>query len=354
MTALSCDATLTLTDANDFQSRLRAFLDEYDVEYRDDGERIAIELPGGEATFKKSRVGLHMKAEAASRDGLETQRAVIEHYVTLFAGDNALPLHWHGDVVAAPTFANFREMRVTRVEDISPSMRRLTLTGEDLARFDHPEEWHVRLHLPPEGLAEPQWPRPTAAGGTHWPPAEKRAEVRYYTVRRLDLARGEVEIDFLLHEAPGPGGNFARRARPGDLCGMAGPFGRGVTQASHYLIGGDETALPAIARLLETLPASARVEAWIEVETPADELELTIPDHCRVTWCHRQGEWAPSERIAEAVIAAMPAVCDDLFVWFSGEAEPTHALRRRLKQEFRLHKGQHLVTGYWRRDNEDA
>lgn len=353
MTALSCDATLTLTDANDFQSRLRAFLDEYDIGYRSDDARLVIELPGGEASFKKSRVGLHMKAEAESRDGLETQRAVIEYYVTLFASDNALPLHWHGDVVAAPTFANFREMRVVDVVDISPSMRRLKLAGEDLERFDHPEEWHVRLHCPPEGLQNPQWPRPTAEGGTHWPPDDKRAEIRYYTVRRIDVARGEVEIDFLLHEAPGPGGDFARRARPGDILGMAGPHGRGVAPASHYLIGGDETALPAIARLLETLPASARVEAWIEVDTPADELDLVVPAHCRLVWCHRNGVYPPSERVAEAVIAAMPESTEDLFVWFSGEAEASHALRKRLKQTFSLKKGQHLVTGYWRRDEAD-
>ncbi|MDH4571459.1 hypothetical protein CUR86_02585 [Salinicola acroporae] len=152
-----------------------------------------------------SRVGLHLEAEADARDGLETLRGIIEHYVSLFAGENALPLHWHGDVVAAPTFANFREMRVVRVEELSPSIRRLTLSGENLARFDHPQEWHVRLHFPPVGIDRPQWPRPTAEGGTQWPPEDRRAEIRYYTIRRLDVASGEVEIDFLLHEAPGPG-----------------------------------------------------------------------------------------------------------------------------------------------------
>ncbi|WP_251975866.1 siderophore-interacting protein [Salinicola avicenniae] len=350
MTALRCDATLTLTDVNDFQSRLTAFLDEYDVAYSRDASGVAIELPGGQARFRAIRVGLHMEAHAESRDGLETLRGIIEHYVGLFAGDNALPLHWHGDVMAAPTFANFREMTVVRVEDISPSMRRLTLAGEDLARFDHPEEWHVRLHLPPEGIERPQWPRPTAEGGTQWPPAAQRAEIRYYTIRRLDVARGEVEIDFLLHEAPGPGGDFARRARLGDLCGMAGPYGRGVADARHYLLAGDETALPAISRLLETLPASARVDAWLEVDSAADELALPVPTHGRVQWCHRGDAHEPSEQLAEAVVASMPAAREDLFVWFAGEADVSQRLRKCLKREFGLEKGQHLVTGYWKRE----
>lgn len=350
MTALRCDATLTLTDVNNFQLRLIEFLNEYDVAYRSDDDGIAIELPGGTARFSAIRVGLRLEACAEARDGLETLRGIIEHYVALFAGDNALPLHWHGDVVAAPTFANFREMQVTRIEELTPSMRRLTLVGENLARFDHPEEWHVRLHFPPEGIAVPQWPRPTAEGGTQWPPEEQRAAVRYYTIRRLDVAKGEVEIDFLLHAAPGPGGDFARRAKPGDICGMAGPYGRGVAEASHYLLAGDETALPAISRLLETLPTSARVEAWLEVESPLDELALLVPDHCRVSWCHRCHGHAPSEQLATAVVGSLPDTRDDLFVWFAGEAEVSQRLRKRLKQEFGLRKGQHLVTGYWKRD----
>jgi NADPH-dependent ferric siderophore reductase len=351
MTALRCDATLTLTDVNNFQLRLRAFLDEYDVPYRADDILTVIELPGGEAHFAAIRVGLHMEARAEARDGLETLRGIIEHYVSLFAGENALPLHWHGDVVAAPTFANFREMRVTRIEDLSPSIRRLTLSGENLARFDHPEEWHVRLHFPPAGIERPQWPRPTAEGGTQWPPEKERAEIRYYTIRRLDVARGEVEIDFLLHEAPGPGGDFARRARPGDLCGMAGPYGRGVAEASHYLLAGDETAIPAISRLLETLPGHARVEAWLEVESPVDALELPVPDHCDVQWRYRCRGFGPSEQLAAAVAEAIPATRDDLFVWFAGEADVSQRLRKRLKQEFGLQKGQHLVTGYWKRES---
>ncbi|KAA0018781.1 siderophore-interacting protein [Salinicola corii] len=351
MTAQRCDATLTLTDVNDFRLRLIAFLDEYDVAYRSDERQVAIDLPGGEARFSVSRVGLHLEAEADARDGLETLRGIIEHYVALFAGENALPLHWHGDVVAAPTFANFREMRVARIEELSPSIRRLTLTGENLARFDHPEEWHVRLHFPPPGIDRPQWPRPTAEGGTQWPPEDRRAEIRYYTIRRLDVASGEVDIDFLLHEAPGPGGDFARRAKPGDICGMAGPYGRGVAEASHYLLAGDETAIPAIARLLETLPASAQVEAWLEVESPVDELELPVADHCRISWRHRCRGHAPSEQLAAAVVEAMPDTRDDLFVWFAGEADVSQCLRKRLKQEFGLQKGQHLVTGYWKRES---
>lgn len=73
------------------------------------------------------------------------------------------------------------------------------------------------------------------------------AATRYYTIRRIDAAAGWLEIDFVLHEAPGLAGDFARLARPGDICGMSGPCGLGVKPAGHYLLAGDETALPAIA-----------------------------------------------------------------------------------------------------------
>ena len=87
MTALRCDATLTLTDVNNFQLRLRAFLDEYDVPNRADDILTVVELPGGEAHFTNIHVGLHLEARAVARDGLETLRGIIEHYVSLFAGD---------------------------------------------------------------------------------------------------------------------------------------------------------------------------------------------------------------------------------------------------------------------------
>ena len=72
-----------------------------------------------------------------------------------------------------------RRVRVTRVEQLSPRMVRVTFTGDDLGAF----AWngpaaHIKLIFPEEGQAEPPMPQPDGPRPTR---------VRTYTPRRFDL-----------------------------------------------------------------------------------------------------------------------------------------------------------------------
>ncbi|CAH1650884.1 Fe(3+)-hydroxamate ABC transporter permease FhuB [Hyphomicrobiales bacterium] len=79
---------------------------------------------------------------------------------------------------------------------------------------------------------------------------------RVYTIRAIDHARKELAIDVVLHD-DSVGSNWARNAEPGDRAGLLGPGGGDVIPADWYLLCGDETALPAIARIAAELPAGA-------------------------------------------------------------------------------------------------
>ena len=59
--------------------------------------------------------------------------------------------------------------------------------------------------------------------------------------------------------------------------------------ADWHLFAGDEAAIPAISAALESLPADAIGQVFIEVAGPDDEIELTGPDGVRSTWVHRGG-----------------------------------------------------------------
>lgn len=63
--------------------------------------------------------------------------------------------------------------------------------------------------------------------------------------------------------------------KPGDVVQIAGPRSgfRLDPNVTHLLIGGDETALPAIGSILEALPAGVAVEVFIE-----------IPDEANAPW----------------------------------------------------------------------
>ena len=103
-----------------------------------------------------------------------------------------------------------------------------------------------------------------------------RGSMRTYTVRseRLDAVYPEIDVDFVMHfDADGNGGpaaNWAQNARPGDALTIIGPNNRAahcVTAetyagiewrpglAQRVLLAGDETAVPAISAILESLPA---------------------------------------------------------------------------------------------------
>ena len=55
----------------------------------------------------------------------------------------------------------------------------------------------------------------------------------------------------------------------------------------RYLLAGDITALPAIARWLEMMPAAAAGWVFVEITDPSQEIELTVPEGVEVRWLHR-------------------------------------------------------------------
>lgn len=228
-----------------------------------------------------------------------------------------------------------RRMQVVGSTRIAPRMQRLRLAGEALEPFDTDANLHVRLHVPVD----------TTEPGEQ----ELGFATRYYTIRRIDAAAGWVDLDFVLHEAPGPAGDFARSARIGDLCGMSGPCGLGIKPAARYLLAGDETALPAIARITEKLPADTTGIVLIEVDGPEDRLELTAPVGMDCRWIYRRADHVAEgagfiAQVAQA-IAATAAGPKDHFVWIAAEFTAYEALRAPLKA---IVKARSICVPYWR------
>lgn len=239
----------------------------------------------------------------------------------------------------------YRLLRVTAITDPGPHLRRLRLEGPALARFATDEDLHVRLWLPAGAGAPP--PRPTlGADGRPLGVARGMAgAMRYYTIRRIDAASGWLEVDFVLHDAAGPGADFARRAVPGAICGMSGPCGHGVPSARRLLLAGDETALPAIARIAEGLGADAAGIALIEVEGSEDVLPFDHPPGLAVSWIFRRD--AGRHPLAAALGPLLPGFggADD-FVWIAGEFDQLQTLKPGLAA---LPRARQLCVPYWRR-----
>src|SRR5690606_39963395 len=158
---------------------------------------------------------------------------------------------------------HIRKAEVVRTRRLSSALMRVTLGGPDLAGFEaHTPDDHVKLIFPdPDGtlrLPEPngnmlRWPRPSPT-------------TREYTVRHYDPIANEIDLDFVLHDG-GLASEWARTVEAGEIMYVAGPPGGLIVPDNYdrYLLAGDITALPAIARWLETLPRTAAGWALIEV-----------------------------------------------------------------------------------------
>ncbi|EQD81741.1 hypothetical protein GCM10009533_14810 [Saccharopolyspora spinosporotrichia] len=70
------------------------------------------------------------------------------------------------------------------------------------------------------------------------------------------------------------------------------------------LLVGDETALPAIASILEALPSGVRAEVFAEVPDSGDVLSIPTAADARVQWLPRLGCEAPGVLVADALRAA--------------------------------------------------
>ena len=178
-----------------------------------------------------------------------------------------------------------RRLDVLRVVDITPRMRRITLGGPELAGFvSLGSDDHIKLMFPQNAAEQAALQSPTFSIKGDGP----QPAMRDYTPRRFDLSLGELDIDFVLH-GDGPASTWAEQAQVGQHLYIGGPRGSMIVPDifDSYLLIGDETALPAIARRLEELPAGRKVLAVIEIADAAEQQALQSAAELEVIWVLR-------------------------------------------------------------------
>lgn len=246
-----------------------------------------------------------------------------------------------------------RRLRVVRVESLTPSLRRVILGGDELAGFVSASfDDHVKVFFPQPGQDAPVLPVPGPDGlvFAHYAP---RPVVRDFTPRGYDPAAGELAIEFALHEA-GPATDWARQARTGQYLGIAGPRGSRVIPAGfdwHLLIG-DDTALPAIARRLQELPAGTQAIAVIEVADAAARMPLTSAASLRSLWCQRNASTRDNPLLDAVRTLQLPG--GQGYAWAAGESAAIRAVRQHLIAERGLDRSRVHAAGYWKRGSADV
>jgi NADPH-dependent ferric siderophore reductase len=227
-------------------------------------------------------------------------------------------------------------------------------------------------------------------------PDDHRNPIRTYTVRAVRAELREIDVDVVVHPVDGPASLWAENAMVGDELIVLGPNAHYVgdhggvdflppPRAKHILLAGDETALPAIAAILERLPATASGHAIVEVPHSDDAVCMSSHPGFTVEVLARHGR-AQGELLVPAVQAVAPILLqstrrspaaqpelldvdidqellwevpsDDhggpaqqaavLYAWLAGEAGVIKSLRRHLVSELGVDRRSVAFMGYWR------
>ncbi|WP_295518267.1 siderophore-interacting protein [uncultured Stenotrophomonas sp.] len=272
---------------------------------------------------------------------------------------------------------------------LSPSLHRLVFTGADVARMKTggPDQ-RIKVFFPLPGEDAPDVP-----SGEDWYARyraladDQRPPMRTYTLRQLRAAQGEVDVDFVLHGETGPASRWATHARPGDRVVLLAPDAECAESSEGWewkppagvgqvLLVADETALPAVAGILEELAAQVdppRVLALLEVAGEGGAIALKAPPTAELMWLPR-GQAAYGQALVEAVQARLAAssvvagealdeidvdaqilweqsdagVAGPFYAWVAGEAGAVMAIRRHLVRDCGLDRRALTFMGYWR------
>lgn len=292
----------------------------------------------------------------------------------------------------------FFRARVSAITDLTPSFRRFTICDPCLSEYGDPgfdQRIKVVFPTPAAGLDA----MPTGEDWyTAWRemPEASRPVFRTYTTRYVRRDACEVDIDMVAHDVLGPASAWIDRASVGDELAVFAPttalegISYGIdfvppARTDRYLLVGDETAAPAIAVILEQLPADARGVVVLELPDPADAAYLPHHPGFEYRIAGRSGErhahlveavrdaagfLVPDGRgaeveeidVDEGLLWEVPRTAKGgaalksapLYAWLAGEAGAIKTLRRHLVSEVGVDRRAVAFMGYWRLGRAEA
>ncbi len=303
---------------------------------RDSADEVTVGTAYGDLSFRSGPTDVRISINAPRPDFLYTLKESLLRQIGATWPEQTRNLRWSDGTPSSGLPPNVRLMTLAGVERLSRDFLRVLLMG-DVSGFTD-EAIHFRLGLPPEGRP-PEWPQLAENGGTIWPKGEAALHLPAYTIRHADPNLG-LSFDLFEHEG-GRAAEWARTASPGTEVAVIGPGGGGCQVDGPLLGFADETALPAIARLIE---AGSRGEVTLLASGGAVcGYPLPPSPHCRVRWLDRS---AGTASLKDHALEGLEAAPPDTFLWFAGEQSAARAVRQAFKASGRPRDACY-ISAYW-------
>ncbi|MDQ0375436.1 siderophore-interacting protein [Cellulomonas humilata] len=238
---------------------------------------------------------------------------------------------------------------VARTERVTPHMVRVTLTGDDLRRFDYrgfdqwfrlavPVDDHARFDNLPDKFDTRSYLRYLVL------PKSTRPVIRNYTVRAFRRDELELDIDFVCHGTAGIAGPWAESVEPGtEVAFIDQGCGWAPVPADWSLLVADESGLPAVLGILRDMPRDAVGHAIVELIDAADAQDVDAPAGMTLHWVPRGAGGSALHRLKE--IDWLPGTP---YAFAVGESRIATGARRYLVSERGVPKGNVTFCGYWK------
>lgn len=330
---LSDVRTLVLEDAETYDMPL---LERTDT-------RLTVAFGPCRMSFADADTGLAITLQATQEDQLYNMQEYLVDRLATALPDAMTALRWSGDTGAGGTPPNFRMVTVRDVTPLGTDFLRVRIKADDFALFSD-KSIHFRILLPPVPVDQAEWPVLAENGSTRWPAGDKALHRPVYTARAVDPDAGEMTFDVFRHDG-GRVTDWAGAATEGTIVGLTGPGGGGIPDLSvtrRIRVFGDETAFPAIARILETLPGDVTGAVDLHCDDGAD-CGYPMPDHpgIAITW-HRRGDSPALSDLAFAERAEWTGG----FLWFAGEKSCVQKVRAAYKADGGTTEHSYIAA-YW-------
>ncbi|MDD2867811.1 siderophore-interacting protein [Neomegalonema sp.] len=302
---------------------LLAHAEEWGVPVTQEDGRFRLDLWGALAIL--APVGEGYGIELGSPEELFL-RALQDAISEAFAEQGA-EISWT-DVAEGALAPGLALMKLASAGLRSPGFLRLRVEGPEAPRFAAEHGLHFRLLLPPQDRA-PIWPRVGPTGRVIWPRGEDRIHAPAYTT--ADQGADWIEFEVFRHEGS-PTCAWLDRDPLGRMVGILGPNGGLRPEGAPLLLFGDETAIPAVSRILR-LSAQPDARAWISCADPEDLGDLRRD---------------PRATRATDLLAALERVetPQGSHVWFAAHASLARAARAHLLGRG-LARTEFTVAAYW-------
>ncbi|MEM6537353.1 MAG: MFS transporter [Pseudomonadota bacterium] len=336
--------TMPTSNANEVLERASKDFADHGLTVRSVGRgHIRIQEMGCTLDMRADDRGLDMRVETPSDNLMTMVRDEVVEHISEVAPLDAKSLRWVGGIEAGTLPANFRVLHPVARREVFPGLIRVTLEGVNVDGLDA-EGIHLKLMMPLTADRLPVWPIIGDTGGIVWPDGEDKLHARYVTIRAVRINARQIDVDIAHHEDGLISGWAARNGDTREV-GVMGPGGDArLSLTDNIVLAADETGLPALARLVESVSGAAT--GHVVVAAPSlDVLRAYLPETTLKLHAIHPGRFA--EEVAEQI--ASLATTSVTYGWFAGEFTSAQAVRDVFKKQLALSKGRQLSVAYWRR-----